>query len=263
MTSIVYPQVSRKRTREPDYYAPDGGLLSGETFGGAKRMRMYRRYRPRTAVRRRRRGRRAYRRRMPLSNTVPRTKLVKFKVLTRGYITGVSGAIGVALFQANGLSDPTQSASANLPLGLDQWAGFYDRYTVVGSHCYIQMHQTTDLGAAHLTLNVREDINTLSSTEHYAESPNTVQKIMSSDVDRDSLKLGWSLKRHQRIKNVLDAEDYEGVLSTTPGDPTRNSYFHFAVQDVSGNQSVTIEYVATVSYVVLLHDRKNLARSSL
>lgn len=240
---------------------------SGENISGqdsSKRMRSYRRPpRSRVTQRRRRWGRRAWRRRAPLSNTVPYTKLVKFKVVTRGYLTGTTGAIATVLFEANGLADPTGSASGNLPLGLDQWAGFYNQYAVVGSHCHVQMHQTTNLGAGHMTLNVRENATPLTSTEQYAESPNTVQKIMSSESDRDVLKLGWSLKRFAKIRNVMDAEDYHGILDVSPGDPVRNVFYHLAVQDVSGSQSVTIEYVATLTYVVLLHDRKDLSRSSL
>lgn len=251
-----YGRVAGYKRGRPGEWETDADQ-SGKMARAAPPARLRRRFKRRS----RRYGRRRFRR-ASLSNTVPPTKLVKFKAVCRGYITGATGAIAVQTFEANSLADPTGTIGAGLPLGLDQWASFYNRYTVVGSKIDVDVHQTTDLGAGVVILNLREPSTALTNIEHYAESPHTVKRIMTSDIDRDRLTMNYSMKKFYRVNKVLDAEDQAATLNDgAPTTPNRMCYYHLACQDCSGTQSVTVEFVATITYVVLLHSRKELARS--
>lgn len=232
-------------------------------FSGTNSKMAYRnrRYRPRRN--RRRRGRRGIRRISRAVTLWPRQKLVKMKLaFYYSTITG-TGTIAATAVKANSLNDPTGSLSAQLPLGLDQWAAMYQKYVVVGSKIWARCHNVSGTGSMMYGITLKNTASTLNDYTYYLESPMTRAKMLSSDVDHSSVGISYNAKRFWHVRKFHDAEDQHGAFSTTPGDPTDIAYYHLWVHDTSTSEAQTFEMVLTQEFYVLLFDPIVPARSSL
>lgn len=219
-----YDHQRRKYDYEQSYKS--GAPTSTATDG------MVARSRTRTAVRRRtkrtrRRGKIRRVRRVP-SLWAP-SQLVKLRVVTAFTSTPDSaGQIKTYTLFWNTLNDPTSGLSQNLPLGLDQWAALYSRYCVVGARAFVKVHNVTSTGAVAYGLTSYEPGNTTAPTSHEAalELPHTRSCILSPDMDHSGLGLSWSAKRAFKVRNLKDASELHGTLSTTPGSPASVARFY-------------------------------------
>lgn len=202
-------------------------------------------------------------RRKKVTNMWPRGKLVKFSMVFRSAPAGNGGAIGVSVIKANSLNDPSGSITAQLPIGLDQWAGMYSKYKVVNSRINIIAHPTTITGAAVFGIHLADSATTLTDVDHYRELPATTSRIVSPDIDVAKCGLGFSPRKFFSIRNIKDADELEGTFSTTPGDPTKLAYWHVFFQDHNNTDNVVMEATYRVDYTVLLYGRIDPARSAL
>lgn len=219
--------------------------------------------RPRT----RRTRRKWYKRRNRRTSLLwPATKVVKFRlVLSKAFSSG-SGALAGVAYKMNSLNDPTAGDSAQLPLGLDQWAALYSKYKVLGSKITVLAHPTTITGAGFFGLHLSSQGQSavLTDHDHYRELPNTSMKMVSPDIDLARVSLNYSIHKYPfHIRKVKDADDQEGTFSTTPGDPADIAYVHLFAQDSNKTDAITFDVQITLEYVCLLYDRVMPARSSL
>lgn len=222
----------------------------------------------RTVSRRRfkRRVRSCYRRpRRSVPMMWPRTKLVKFRVVSTGSSTAVAGGAtpAVVVLKANSLNDPTGTISSNLPLGLDQWAAMYKKYAIVGSQCFIRIHAQALTGAIAVGISCNNESSGLASHQYYMESPRTRSKMLTSDIDHCALGINYSTKKHWKVRKIMDAEEKQATFSTSPGDPTDLTYYHLWFQDVNTTDGATCEYIVTIEFIALLFDPIIPSRSSL
>lgn len=250
----------RKRPRE--FEDPYGGNMSAKSARVAPRTRMAYRQR-RRKTRRRRGGRRRYRRITP---TWPRSKLVKFRVVSTFALTDANGQLVTRNIQASSLSDPHTTLGSNLPLGLDQWAAMYKKYCVVKSTHYVKAHDVTSTGAVVFGLTLRQpnESAALASAEAYLEAPNTRSKMLTPDVDHAGLGITYYAKRYWHTRTLLDHEDLHGAFSTSPSDPAKMAYVDLWTANVIGSDGTsTLEGHMTSEYTVLLFDPVTPARSSV
>lgn len=221
-----------------------------------------RRYR-RPSIRRRNRRKRGIIRRSRAVSLWPRQKLVKMKmVYYYSAITG-TGTIAVTAVKANSLNDPTGSLSAQLPLGLDQWAAMYQKYVVVGGKIWVRCHNVSGTGSMMYGVALKNTATTLNDYAYYLESPLSRGKMLTSDVDHSAVGLSYNAKRFWKVRKFIDAEDQQGAFSTTPGDPNDIAYFHLFAHDTSTSEAQTFEMVITQEFYVLLFDPIVPSRSSL
>lgn len=229
---------------------------------------MVSRTRTRTAVRRRtKRSRRGRLRRVRRAVTLwPVSRLVKLK-LVKAFTSTPDGAgqIKTHTLFLNTLNDPTSGMGDGLPLGLDQWAALYRRYCVVGARVFVKVHNVTSTGAVAYGLTVYEPGNTTAPASHEEamELPHTRSRILSPDMDHSGLGISWSAKRAFKVKNLKDASELHGDLSTSPTSPTKTARMYLWSQDVNSTETHTIEGFLTMEFIVLLMDRINPTRSSL
>lgn len=106
--------------------------------------RRRRRRRSRRPFRRRTRRRRYYgrRRRGRRAMTIPREIVPRLLYVTLPYVENYNYTLNVNtqnehIYRANSIYDPNFILTGHQPLGADQWANLYDRYTVVRSKCTI------------------------------------------------------------------------------------------------------------------------------
>lgn len=218
--------------------------------------------RPRT----RRSTRRKYykRRNKRISNLWPSTKVVKFRlVLSKEFGSGTGALAGIA-YKINSLNDPTGVDSAQLPLGLDQWAALYSKYKVLGAKMTVMAHPKTITGAGMIGLHLSSGTTLLTDHDHYRELPNTSMKMVSADIDLAKVQLNYSIHKYPfHIRKVKDADDQEGAFTTTPGDPTDLAYVHLFCQDSNKTEAISFDVQIIQEFIVLLYDRVTPARSSL
>lgn len=204
-------------------------------------------------------------RRRRLSNLWAPTHVAKLRLVHTVTYTGTGGAIGTNYIKANSLNDPTGGASAQLPLGVDQWAALYQKYKVIGSKITLRAHPVTITGSAMIGIHLSNSTTPPATDhDHYRELPHTNMRMLSPDIDLCKLSMGFSPKKYPfHIKNVKDADDLEGTFSTTPGDPTDLAYWHVFVQDSNKTDNVTFEIQMVIDYIVLLYDPVRPSRSAL
>lgn len=242
--------VYKRRARRP---------VSSRTMVRYRRPRRYRR-RPRRYSRRRRPVRRI----RSLSVMAPRQKLVKFRCVNTLAVTNSTPAnLYLHTWKANSLNDPFGADGAQLPLGLDQWAAFYQKSVVVASRVLLQVHNSSSTGSIIIGVNLRPDTTNLADAQYYREVPMVRSKILSPDMDHTGLGLSFGAKRFFKVRKFMDAEDQQASFSATPGDPTDLAYYHVWHQDLDKSNNYTVEIVATIEYICLLFDPITPSRSSL
>lgn len=215
---------------------------------------------------RKRTSRRPFRRRIRrVTAMFPRFKLVKFRVVSTFSHTDANGALVTKHIMANSLYDPHGAISANLPLGLDQWAAQYGKYTVVKSQHFVKAHNVTSTGAIVFGLTLRQpgEVSDLTSAEHYLEAPMTRSKMLSPDVDHAAIGIGYSAKKYWRVRKFMDHENLHAAFSTTPASPSRMAYVDLWTSNViGGDGTYTVEGHLTSEYTVLLFDPITPSRST-
>lgn len=187
----------------------------------------------------------------------PATQLVKFKVASRGSMSGAAGVIDTEIIKANSLNDPLSAIGANeLPLGLDQYATMYSKYCIVASRMIFDCHAMTATGGIIVGACVAKDASTLSESAHYRERPGTVVRYLTSDADKTRLVLSYRGKRFEKIKNWRMSENYHAAFDADPSDPTTVRYYQIFLQDLysGGGETATIDYMVQVEYVCLLFE---------
>lgn len=194
----------------------------------------------------------------------PRQKLVKMVMSFGGQFTSGTGTINVTVVKANSLNDPTGSLTAQLPLGMDQWATMYQKYVVVGSKAYVRAHNQTSTGSMLYGISLKNTNVSLTNWQYYCETPLTVSKMLTADVDHSGLGSSYNAKRFWKVRKFMDAEDQQATLDpASPTDPTDLAYYHLWAQDVNQTEAVTYEFVVNIEYYVLVFDPIIPSRSSL
>lgn len=220
--------------------------------------RRFRRPRPKRPIF----GRRRFKRKR-VTNLWPKARLVKFSVVHRTALAPTVGTCGVVAYKANSLNDPFQAQGAGLPIGLDQWASMYSKYKVVKSTMTAVTHPTTITGAAVVGIHLANNATLLTDCDHYRELPYTTSRVISPDIDISKNSMTYRAKSFYSLRNLKDADELEGSFSTSPGDPSKTSSFHYFYQDHNSTDALTVEVSFRITYTVLLYERIMPARSSL
>lgn len=193
----------------------------------------------------------------------PKKKLVRVKSSQYGTIDNTAGAVGRTLVNMFNICDPFSSASAQQPLGYDQWKALYNAAVVVGVKVVARIHNRSAVAVIAGITACNEDQGTtvLSNYEHYQEVKGTKSRLLSPDVDHTIIFMKVGTKRHVGVKNIMDEDEWHCLDLASETAPVRTAYFHLwaqpmdqstALTDASSN-SVQINY--TVEYIVLLHDQ--------
>lgn len=263
-----HPSVSVVKGGIPQNLSVGGGKLSTRTFFNRKKILSKSKampYRPKRPLfgRRYKKRRGARRRRLSIPLGISRSKLVRFRAIISNSLTGSGGAIGMVPIKANSLNDPSGTVAAVLPLSLDQWAAFYQKYTVLGSRIVVRVSHTANSGPLVVGLHLAQNATALTSWPHYKELPMTKTKMLSTQKDGCILTMNYSGKRFWHVPSLMSDSEQEATLSTSPGDPTDIAYFHLFVQDMNAASNATIDYAIEIDYICKLNEPINLDRSSL
>lgn len=260
-----------KRQKSEEYFnrlSRSFGVYKSPASAPGKKSKMV--YRKRTSFKRRRPYRRVRRRFAKRKRSIvpmlwPRQQLVKFRVVATGaFVCAAGGASANGLvMKADSLNDPTGATSANLPLGLDQWAGMYSKYVVTGSRIQVRFHPSALTGSIICGVSLLPESSVLATSDYYMELPRTRSKMLTGDLDHTTLGINYGAKRYWKTRKLSDCEDLNATFSTTPGDPSDLAYYHIWAQDVNKTDGATVEVAVTIEFICLLRDPITPTRSSL
>lgn len=191
-------------------------------------------------------------------------RTVELKMVMPISLSGAAGALDGFTCKANSLSDPSGAEGGWLPRYLDQWAGLYTKYKVMGSTITITGHTSDATGAAVTGISLRRDASLETGWFEYSEQKDPcVKKITSSDIDLFTLRLKYTPKKFWHLTRMKDADNQGAALSTTPSDPTDICYFHIYTQDFNSTNNCSAELHCEVKYLVYLYNPVEVAYSAV
>lgn len=249
-------------TRRPAGPPPDRSIKDGSapavaktSTAMAKRGRTYSR-----TQRRKRRGRFGRRRRFP-ARTITPFKMVRV-LKTVKYVAlnpGAAGAISVSTFMVNSGNDPTDTTGSGQPLGWDQLAGLYERYSVIGAKIVVE---ATSADATHpiaLGIHANQYQTNLTTYEHYKEQPMTQMRLMTPEQDKIVLGMKFPISKFYGHRKFLTDERLSSLVTANPEDKV---YCHLFAQPVDqATDTGAVHCVVTMYQTIVFFAPRVLARS--
>lgn len=179
-------------------------------------------------------------------------------------INNVGGSSGSHVWSANSIFDPNVTGVGHQPYGADQWAAFYNHYTVIGSRIHITvMPRSTvpDQASYVVSLSLEDDAVVNNNIHHMIEKTGAVTGYAGSAGGNSACKLTKSFSA-KKFFNLTDVKDAGGIKADFTANPAEGAYYHVSV--TSADLSTTT-FLATVmvriEYICSLSERKNLPQS--
>ena len=177
-------------------------------------------------------------------------------------VTSTLGTVTNYFFKANGLHDPDAQAGGHQPMGRDQWALFYNHYTVVGAIIRIRIMPNNGNVVpcmAGVYLNA-DGTSTMTTPAQFIEQKRGMYRQFHGGESRPiTLVCKFSARKFFGCKNPEDREDL-GASLTTSADPTELAYFNFWFLTMdSSTHSVNVTF--SIDYRVKFREPKTLAQS--
>lgn len=252
----VYTGVKRNR----EYEEPTGGQLYKRprlrvSPSVASRLMVRTRFSRKRKARTFRR-RKNYRRRASQPGKIVRVfKTVKYIALN----PGAAGAIDARTMVPNSVFDPTGGEGIEQPLGFDETANQYNKYSVVRARYYFEATSADATNPVMLGARASADSATLTSYQHYKELPGTVSRIMTPEQDKVTFGLTIGIAKIFGNKLTLTDDRYTADVGANC---TNSVYAHVFAQPVDGTTDVgVIHLVCTLYQTVVFFKPKTLARS--
>lgn len=208
--------------------------------------------------------------RKPLSG-FPSKKLVKLRYTDQTItVDAPIGGHGSHVFRANSVFDPDYTSLGHQPMGFDQWANIYTRYTVVGAKMTVRYtpiaasnnvpgYMGTTLGTTADPLAGFSSINNILEsklTGKYMVVGSIYSPAISSRGDGyPAVSRYFSAKKFFGKVNVQDGNSTSALVTTNPSD---TAYFSVWVASIDANNPASVSMTVSIDYIVLFHEPKTL-----
>lgn len=169
-------------------------------------------------------------------------------------------------FRANSIFDPDFTGTGHQPMGRDQWATFYNNYTVIGSKITVASSSASSNSSPSVVgvrcLDASSTIHT--STSGLIESPNVsyrvIQNALNGNIPRP-VKATFSAKKWFNLTNIRDNQTFVGAdMGSNPLNETFYQVFTGTLDNTLPDVG-KLCLIVTVTYSVLFSDPKELAQS--
>lgn len=196
----------------------------------------------------------------PLGNR----KLVRHKYSELITLNPGIGSMATYTFILNSLYDPNYSSTGHQPLGFDQMTAFFSHYTVVGTSITATFlsSDTNDIFCAIVhDSNITYDYSTTPSIgmSHIIEAKKGPYAFMSSNNDKQRLKLNWSLRKNEGITKPAQAIDWTGDALNGP---PQYACAHVVVGPADGATDIgSVNILVQMDFIALWHDPIALTQS--
>lgn len=202
-------------------------------------------------------------RRMP--TVVPDSKIVKHRwVSTIQLDAGISSSAR-HIYRANSMFDPDLTGVGTQPLGFDQWAVFYDHYTVIGSRLTAKFMPTSSsgfVGAAIVGVILTDNTSVLPTPAAIMEQNNSKWKLMGATGTQrvTTVAENYSPRKFFGIKDIGDNRALLGAQMNA--NPPEDAFFSVYTTGIAGGiDPAPVQVVITMEFTVKYTERKTLAAS--
>lgn len=227
-------------------------------------------YRKKKTATRSRRPVRKYRKKSNMIQRInrpvmPDTVMVKLRYHTNILLDPSVGLAANHFFRANGIYDPDETGSGHQPMGMDQWATFYNHFQVLGSRCTARFVSQADAAASGTALagvGLQRDTTAVTNPDAVVEARDANTRIMTSANAKQEISVSrnFSAKRFFGVKDVRDNDHLQGLCSGS--DPGQTAYFNVFLAPLVGSADVVSSTVSVlIEYIVLFKERKELPSS--
>lgn len=192
-----------------------------------------------------------------------RVKYAEWLDLTMG--NGVSGTTpAIFAFSTNSIQDPNVTGAGHQPMGHDQLAALYGRYTVLGSKIKIHAHNaSTSTGAIigcfvtnSSTLGAQSVANLIE--EKASKVSNKVLSLLTGGHPTSYLTDTWSLRKE--IKGAKGVGDvYSAAIGSSPS--VQNYFLVWMGPMDASNTTHKVQFYVEVDYIVRWFDPIQLTQS--
>ncbi len=183
-------------------------------------------------------------------------------------MVSVDGNIGTNyLFRCNSIFDPNQSGTGHQPMGHDQYANFYKRYTVVGSKITVRFVGGTVSGSTvdpNAITNV--GITTIDDTgssivnpTDFMENNRTTYSLIQPQKPTTTITKYFSAKEFFGVKNVVDDDT---LTSFFGGNPQNGALWQLKFwPDKAGQSDRRVTINVMIQYICVLRERQPIGGS--
>lgn len=196
----------------------------------------------------------------------PASRIVKLRYIQPITLDpGASTAFVSQIFSANSINDPDVTGAGHQPMGHDQWATWYNRYTVIGAKISVMGIISTTSNPALFGVRTID----LSTTGHTTiaglmETPTVSWRFMQTAVNGNVPKparANYSAKKWFNLTNIKDNHTHVGAAFGA--NPATQVYFHvfYGSHDNGATDIPACSLIAKITYIVLLSHPKELAQS--
>lgn len=173
---------------------------------------------------------------------------------------GIAYAPGYVVFSANGMYDPYVAVGGHQPMGYDQMAAMYHKYTVINSQIRVTFSNQTSTNNRYIIGVCVTRANTLLDRYQYTEGHCSWDVLGSGSVDGSpkTLYLSTSPGAFYSKKNILSEDDLAG---TATSQPASEYYFHVFAMDEGTADPPAITATVEIAYTAVWHEPKQLSSS--
>ncbi len=199
----------------------------------------------------------------------PKSKLVKLRYVdSRVTLDASVDSFTSTVFRANSIFDPDYSGVGHQPMGHDQWAAIYERYTVLGSKITVTYTPsgTSNVNGSYMGVTLSGSVAPLGN---YTDIDNILESKLTSATRTvgNTLSNGFPRARDLSVSKTFSAKKFFGVRDVQDGaalsaqvgaNPSRDAYFGVWTAAVDGGDPGSISMRVQIDYIVLFKEPKNL-----
>lgn len=231
------------------------------------------RYKKRKYKKRRGRRKRNIARPLALSG-MPKSKLVRLRYVLMASLNPGAGSKTAISISANDMFNP-DSVSTRQPTGFNQLlgtsstTGWYDHFQVVGSKItvtFVEPEANTNVNPAYVGIVLSDNGTRVSSAASisalFESSLNTRKQVQIAGrlnaPYQATLSSTFSQKKFFGTKS-LGVSKYKGTYNSSPSE---QAYFEVYAASIAANDPGVLNFIATVDYIALLTEPKQIVESA-
>ena len=156
-------------------------------------------------------------RKMSTLTGIPDSSLVKLKYTT--FITLNSAVQAVHVFSGNSIFDPDRTGLGGQPLGHDQWANFYEKYSVGASKIKIQaLNKSTIASTGNVLINLTPvDDNVSRAYDEWSAYPYNKNKFIAPvSAGQNGIYMNNYMSTRKINANNIDDDVYQASFGSNP-----------------------------------------------
>ena len=164
-------------------------------------------------------------------------------------------------WRANSIYDPDKTSTGNQPLGFDQWAAFYSRYTVHA--CKIKVTASTNDNAASILLSLYPDYDGSGgvTVPHVVDKPESAYMMLTKHDGSQSMEYYCKIRDFFGLSEPIDNSE-DTYSASTSGNPTNQAVINFQWDELLGATiNTTLHVLTEITYYVEFHHPRELAQS--